>query len=112
MLAQKGVGLMYEELIAKVKGVKPNGFSDQELVKFIEEALIKTCGEKDMASSGVNTDDALVYYVLSQISLFEGDLADYNNYCVLYNNAAKEFRRSAFGQVPTQEGESRYENLW
>ena len=103
---------MYEELIAKVKSIKPNEFTDQELEKFMEEALAKTCGDGDMASRGVSTADALVYYVLSQISLFEGALADYNNYCVLYNNAVKDFRRSAFGQLPAGEKESRYENLW
>ena len=103
---------MYEELIAKVKSIKPSEFSDQELEKFMEEAMTKTCVEGNAASSGINTDDALVYYVLSQISLFEGDLADYNNYCILYNNAVKDFRRSAFEQIPTQEKESRYENLW
>lgn len=103
---------MYEELIAKVKSIKPSDFSDQELEKFMEEAMTKTCGEGYTASDGINTDDALVYYVLSQISLFEGDLADYNNYCILYNNAVKDFRRIAFGHAPAQERESRYENLW
>ncbi len=103
---------MYDELIERVKGIKPSAFSDIELERFFEEAFAKTCADGESAIGEGNTDDALIYYVLSQLSLFEGDLADYNNYCVLYNNAVRVLKRNAFEQLPSRSKENHYENLW
>lgn len=103
---------MYEELIQKVKKAKPGVLSDEEILAFIEEAVIKTCTDGNEFSSGVYLDDTLFYYVMAQIALFSGDLTEYSNYCILYNNAAASYRKDAFIQTPNLDGNDRWNNLW
>lgn len=100
---------MYDNLLEKVKKVKPNALSDEEILGFFEEAISKACPDKNDYSSGEYIDDVLFFYALAMVSLFGGDLADYSNYYMLYNNAAAEYSRRSF-----QPGESKktYTNLW
>lgn len=45
-----------------------------------------------------------------QLALYSGDLAEYSNYCILYNNAAAAFRRISFEQSPVRFDSN--VNLW
>lgn len=103
---------MYEELIRKIRRLKPTELTDEELVGFITEAVAKTCEDSYDKTSGVYKEDLLLYYVLGQLALYSGDLAEYSNYCILYNNAAAAFHRQAFEQSPSVFGDGRCLRLW
>ncbi|MBQ4153391.1 MAG: hypothetical protein IJD11_03450 [Oscillospiraceae bacterium] len=103
---------MYDELIQKINRIKPTGLTDEELTGFITEAIEKTCEDSYDKNSGVYKEDLLLYYVLGQLALYSGDLAEYSNYCILYNNAAKAFHRVSFEQSPPIYGDGKYRGLW
>lgn len=103
---------MYDELIKKIKRIKPNTLSDTELQAFVEEAAAKLSDEGYSLSGDTCPDDVLLYFVLSQIALFSGDLAEYSNYSALYNNAARAFGRRAFERSASDSRTAQYQNRW
>ena len=103
---------MHQDLIEKIRKIYPTTLTDPELEGFIQEAELKTCEDSYDKNSGVYKQDLLLYYVLSQLALFSGDLAEYSNYCLLYNNAAREYRRLSFEQSPVSFGGGCGINLW
>ena len=100
---------MYDALLEKVKRIKPSAVSDTDILGFFEEAVAKACPDRNDYSSGEYLEDVLLFYALAMVSLYSGDLAEYSNYFVLYNNAAAEYSRRSF--KPDGQG-STYTNLW
>ena len=103
---------MYDALLEKVKRIKPSAVSNTDILGFFEEAVAKACPDRNEYASGAYLDDVLLFYALAMVALYSGDLAEYSNYFVLYNNAATEFRRRSFDQIPPDERGSHYTNLW
>lgn len=101
---------MYEELIEKIRTIHPTELTDEELLGFINDAASRTFEDSYDKNSSAYKDDLLLYYVLGQLALYAGDLAEYSNYCILYNNAAAAFRRISFEQSPVRFEKNT--NLW
>ncbi len=103
---------MHQELIEKIKKIYPTTLTNEELEGFIQEAEIKTCEDSYDKNSSVYKKDLLLYYVLSQLALYNSDPAEYSNYCLLYNNAAGAYHRLSFEQSPVSFGSGHGFNLW
>ena len=101
---------MYDELIEKIKKIRPTELTDEELLGFINDAAARTCEDSYDKNSNAYKEDLLLYYVLGQLALYSGDLAEYSKYCILYNNAAAAFRRISFEQSPVRFDSN--VNLW
>lgn len=103
---------MYTELLGKVKRIKPSALTDSDILGFFEEAVTLICEGNNDYANGKYLDNVLLYYALAQISLYCGDLAEYSNYFVLYNNAATEFRRRSFSNSESDNDNLKYKNMW
>ena len=102
---------MYDHIIEKVQALKPGRLTDEEVSAFIGEAQRKAAEDGCSGNDGIAIDDLLLYYVLSQMALFSGDLAEYSSYSLLYNNAAAAYRRKCF-EASAPKGEKGYRNVW
>ena len=102
---------MYDGLLGKVNRLKPSALNDSDILGFFEEAVTLVCDGNNDYATGEYLDNVLLYYALAQISLYCGDLAEYSNYFVLYNNAAIEFRRRTFSKSES-DNNLKYTNMW
>ena len=102
---------MYDHIVEKVQALKPGRLTDEEVAAFIGEAERKAAEDGCNGNDGIAIDDLLLYYVLSQIALFSGDLGEYGNYSLLYNNAVTAYRRKCFEASSSESGEG-YRNVW
>jgi hypothetical protein len=95
-------------ILNKIKAIKPNSLTDTVIVGFLNEALKKVLGNEKEYTSYI--DDVLMYYALAQISLYQQDLDEYNNFMVLYNSSLIEFKKLEKDITPTET--IKYINLW
>ena len=102
---------MYDHIVEKIQTLKPGRLTDEEITAFIGEAERKAAEDGCNGNDGIAIDDLLFYYVLSQIALFSGDLAEYSNYSLLYNNAVAAYRRKCF-EASSSIGKEEYRNIW
>ncbi len=102
---------MYDHIIERIQAIKPGRLTDEEVAAFIGEAERKAAEDGCSGNDGIAIDDLLFYYVLSQIALFSGDLEEYSNYSLLYNNAAAAYRRKCF-TASSSDNAKKYRNLW
>ena len=103
---------MYDKLLKKVKRIKPSALSDNDILSFLEEAVILCCDDKNDYAGGTYMDNVLLYYALAHVALYSGDLAEYSNYFMLYNNAAAEFKRRNFGHPDDGDTAMEYHGMW
>ncbi len=67
---------MYDELLQKVKRIKPSALSDSDILGFFDEAIALCCDDKNAYTSGIYIDNLLVYYALAHVALYSGDLEE------------------------------------
>jgi hypothetical protein len=95
------------EVLNQIKEIKPCILDNTVLLSFLSkiEAKIRLTANNDeefesLKYENINTDELLLgeehseiylYYVASQIDLFTNDIASYNNFTQLYNNAMEEY---------------------
>ncbi len=103
---------MHDHLIEIIRQLKPTELSNNELKTFINQAVEKISEDGYDKNSSVYRDDLLLYYVLGQLALYEGDLAEYSNYCILFNNAASSFHRLSFEQSPSIYPDGHFRHPW
>jgi hypothetical protein len=111
---------MYDELLEKVKRIKPSALDDADILDFFKEAVVLCCGDGSQYSGEEYIDHVLMYYALAHISLYSGDLAEYSNYFTLYNQAMLEYRRHAYSNKNSADSNKnsaegkpgQYQNMW
>lgn len=95
------------DIINKVKSIKPSVLEDSALLSFInkieaklrlivnDEDAFNPIEYEDISKAGLLLDekhsDIYLYYVASQIDLFTNDIASYNNFTMLFNDAMKDY---------------------
>ena len=103
---------MYGDILEKVKRIKPSALGDSDIIGFLEEAVTLCCDDKNDYAGGTYMDHVLLYYALAHVALYSGDLAEYSNYFMLYNNAASEFKRRNFGRPDDGGTTAEYHGMW
>lgn len=102
-----------DKIIKKAKQLTSTTIDDELLQEMVADGfLIATRGLSPASVEDIYMDDMLTYYLLSQISLINGDFALYNNYSALYNNALSEFRMIVAENAPAFGENLSYKNLF